>query len=296
MTEAAASTQPANIQAKGDTLFLPASSIAAGAALHLYRWLPPATPRALVLLAHGYGEHAGRYADVARRFNDAGMALYALDHWGHGQSQGKQGYVPKFSVYLDGMEALLARAKADFPSLPLLLIGHSMGGLIAARFLASHQPLFAAGALSGPALQTGDGPMPLTKALSRLLSRIAPHLGVMALDSAGVSRDPDLVARYRADPLVYRGRMSARLAAEMLAQMDAAQRDAKSITMPLLIQHGSADRLTAPAGSKRFFNALGSLDKQIKIYDGLYHEIYNEPERDEVIGDTITWLAAHLPQ
>lgn len=278
----------------GDDLILPQSSMAAGAALRIHRWLPVSPPRAIILLAHGYAEHGGRYADVAQRLNVAGLGLYAIDHMGHGQSDGVPGYISHFQLYLDGMSALLACVQREWPNMPLLLLGHSMGGLIAARFMASHQRFFVAAALSGPALQAGGGPRPLTKLLGRLLSRFAPHLGVMALDSDGVSRDPDLVARYRADPLVYRGKMSARLAAEMLREMSAAQREASAITLPLLIQHGSADRLTAPSGSQRFFGALGSADKQIKIYDGLYHEIYNEPERDEVIGDVITWFDAHL--
>lgn len=279
----------------GDNLILPDTSMAAGSVLHIHRWLPATRPRAIVLLAHGYAEHGGRYADVAQRLNDAGLGLYAIDHLGHGQSDGVPGYIPHFQVYLDGMSVLLACVQREWPDMPLLLLGHSMGGLIAARFLASHQQYFVAAALSGPALQAGGGPRPLTKLLGCLLSRIAPHLGVMALDSGSISRDPDLVARYRADPLVYRGRMSARLAAEMLREMDAAHRDASKIHLPLFIQHGGADHLTAPQGSQRFFTALASVDKQLQIYDGLYHEIYNEPERAEVVADLIHWFDAHLP-
>lgn len=279
----------------GDSLYLPQSSIAAGSSLTIHRWLPDGDPRAIILLAHGYAEHGGRYGDVARRLNQAGFGVYAIDHWGHGRSDGVRGYVPRFSVYLDGMSALLTLVKGQWPDVPLLLLGHSMGGLIAARFLASHQQFFAAAALSGPALQAGGGPMPLTKLLGRLLSRIAPHLGVMALDSDGVSRDADLVARYRADPLVFRGRMSARLGAEMLREMAAAQHEAGKIHLPIFIQHGGADRLTAPTGSRRFFAALASSDKRLQVYDGLYHEIYNEPERAEVLTDLINWFDAHVP-
>jgi alpha-beta hydrolase superfamily lysophospholipase len=296
MTEAASTAQQLSGDSETFALHLPTTSHAAGAQLHAHRWLPTGSPRAIILLAHGYAEHAGRYADVAGRFTGSGYGVYAVDHWGHGRSQGTQGYVPTFSIYLDGMQTLLARVASDFSDTPLFLIGHSMGGLIAARFLARHQQHFTAAALSGPALQAGKGPMPLTKIASRLLSRLTPHLGVMALDSDDISRDPALVARYRADPLVYRGRMSARLAAEMLREMSAAQRQAAAITLPLLIQHGSADRLTAPSGSQRFFRALGSANKQIKIYEGLYHEIYNEPEREEVLGDVIDWFDAHLPR
>ena len=275
-------------------LVLPAGSAAAGAALHVTHWLPPGPPKAVVLLAHGYAEHAGRYAHVARRLTEAGYAVYAVDHWGHGRSDGEGGFVPRFSVFLDGMAELLTLVEINHPAVPRLLMGHSMGGLIATLFLIDRQDAFAAAALSGPAIVAAEPPARFTVWISGLLSRVAPRLGVLALDDAGVSRDPAVVAAYRADPLVYGGKIGARLGREMMDAMAAAQAGAPAITLPILIQHGEADRLTAPAGSRYLFDHVASKDKRLEIYPGLFHEIYNEPERDAVLDDLIGWFDTHV--
>ncbi|PZQ21681.1 MAG: alpha/beta hydrolase [Sphingopyxis macrogoltabida] len=277
-------------------LVLPAGSAAAGAALHVTHWLPPGPPKAVVLLAHGYAEHAGRYAHVARRLTEAGYAVYAVDHWGHGRSDGEGGFVPRFSVFLDGMAELLTLAEINHPGVPRLLMGHSMGGLIATLFLIDRQDAFAAAALSGPAIVAAAPPSRFTVWISGLLSRFAPRLGVLALDDAGVSRDPAVVAAYRADPLVYGGKIGARLGREMMDAMAAAQAGAAAITLPILIQHGEADRLTAPAGSRYLFDHVASKDKRLEIYPGLFHEIYNEPERDAVLDDLIDWFDTHVAE
>ena len=270
-------------------LVLPHGSAGAGAALHVTHWLPEAPPRAIVLLAHGYAEHAGRYEHVAKRLNDAGYAVYAVDHWGHGRSDGEGGYVPRFSAFLDGMAELLTLVEINHGDTPRLLLGHSMGGLIAALFLVERQQAFAAAALSGPAILPA-----VTVWLSRFLSRFFPRLGVLSLDANGVSRDPAVVEAYRADPLVYEGKIGARLGKEFMDAMAVAQADAPKIRLPILIQHGEADRLTAPAGSRYLFANVASTDKALKIYPGLFHEIYNEPERDAVLGDLVGWFDTHV--
>lgn len=276
------------------TLRLGPKSAGAGAELFWKAWLPEA-PKAVVLLAHGYAEHLGRYEYFATKLNAAGIAVYALDHWGHGKSEGTYGFVPRFSAYTDGVEALLAEIEARHPDLPRFLIGHSMGGLIAAVHLAAHQSHYAGAILSGPAIKAAEEPSKLLIWVSRLLSALAPKLGVLALDAEGVSRDPAVVAAYRADPLVYTGKMSARLAAEMFDAMAEARAKAGTIALPILLLHGEADRLTAPVGSQFLAETVASTDKQLKLYPGLYHEIFNEPERDEVIGDVTDWIAKHLP-
>jgi alpha-beta hydrolase superfamily lysophospholipase len=275
------------------TLRLGPKSAGAGAALYWKAWLPEA-PRAVVLLAHGYAEHLGRYEYFANKLNSADIAVYALDHLGHGKSEGTYGFVPRFSAYTDGIEALLAELETRHPGLPRFLIGHSMGGLIAAVHLASHQSHYAGAVLSGPAIKPTEEPSKLLIWVSRLLSAIAPKLGVLALDANGVSRDPAVVADYLADPLVYNGKMSARLATEMFDAMALARASAGKIALPILLLHGDRDSLAAPVGSE-FLNAnLASSDKRIKLYPGLYHEIFNEPERDEVIGDVTDWIGKHL--
>lgn len=275
-------------------LILPAGSAGAGARLHVTRWLPATPPRAIVLLAHGYAEHAARYGHVAARLTDAGYAVYAVDHWGHGTSDGEGGYVPRFSVFLDGMDELLTLVKINHGETPRLLLGHSMGGLIATLFLLERQQAFVAAALSGPAILPSDPPSRFTIWISRFLSRFFPRLGVLSLDANGVSRDPAVVAAYRADPLVYDGKIGARLGKEFMDAMAAAQAGAPQIRLPILIQHGEADRLTAPAGSRYLFDHVASADKRLEIYPGLFHEIYNEPEQDAVLDDLIGWFDAHV--
>jgi alpha-beta hydrolase superfamily lysophospholipase len=275
-------------------LILPPTSQAAGAKLHPHRWLPAGDIRGAVLISHGYAEHGRRYAELAARFTAEGYAVYALDHWGHGLSDGQGGFVPHFSVFTDGLSALLAHIQAQHPSIPHFLMGHSMGGLIAANFLITHQNHFRAAALSGPALAPAKRPSALLRAISGILARVAPKLGVMKLDGNGVSRDAAVVAAYRADPLVYSGPIGARLAYEMLQAMERATQSAPRIKLPILIQHGGADRLTSPAASESYFQALGSSDKAIKIYDGLFHEIYNEPEKTAIIADLIAFFDRHI--
>lgn len=275
-------------------VILPAASAGAGARLHVAHWLPEGLPKAVVLLAHGYAEHAGRYAAVAKRLTDAGYAVYAVDHWGHGASDGEGGYVPRFSAYLDGMAELLALVEINHGDTPRLLLGHSMGGLIATLFLIERQQAFVAAALSGPAIVPAEPPSRVTIWISRFLSRFFPRLGVLSLDANGVSRDPAVVAAYRADPLVYGGKIGARLGQEFMDAMAAAQAGAPKIRLPILIQHGEADRLTAPAGSRYLFDHVASTDKRLEIYPGLFHEIYNEPERDAVLDDLIGWFDTHV--
>ncbi len=276
-------------------LTLPPQSLAPGARLHCKAWLPGGPPKAIVLLAHGYAEHLGRYEHVAARLNRSGYGVYAVDHWGHGSSDGVPGFVPAFSVYVDGIAALLERVKTAHPGVPRILLGHSMGGLIAAACLLRWQHEFAAAVLSGPAIKAAQEPPALTIAIAKLLSRIAPRLGVLQLDGSLVSRDPQVVAAYRADPLVYKGKVGARLGAEMFAAMGEVQAQAARISLPLLILHGAEDGLAAPAGSEFLQQHAGLADKTLKIYPGLYHEIFNEPEQQLVLADMVAWIDQHVP-
>lgn len=280
----------------GFTLTLPAGSAGAGARLAGQCWPAPGTPRAAVLLAHGYAEHFGRYEHVAARLNAAGFTVYAIDHWGHGRSDGTPGFVPAFSAFTDGMALLLGHVSAELPGVPRVLVGHSMGGLIAVHHLIAHQDAYATAVLSGPAIAASEPPGAVMIFISRLLSRLAPRLGVLALDAAGVSRDPAVVAAYRADPLVYTGKMGARLAKEMFEAMGAAQAGAGTIRLPLLMLHGGDDRLTAPEGSRLLDRTVASTDKRLVIHPGLYHEIFNEPEGPAVLDEVVGWIEAHLGQ
>ena len=275
-------------------LQLGAGSAGAGAKLHWHAWLPEGPMRAAVVLAHGYAEHLRRYEYFAAKLNAAGIGVYAIDHWGHGKSDGTYGFVPAFSAFTDGVDALLAMVEQRHPDTPRFLIGHSMGGPVAVLHLLKHQARYAGMILSGPAIKAAEEPSKLLIWVSRLLSRFLPRAGVLAFDGSGISRDPAVVAEYFADPLVYTGKMSARLAAELFDAMAEVRSRAGEITLPILLLHGDADNVTAPEGSRFLNEHASSFDKELKLYPGLYHEIFNEPERDDVIGDVTNWIAKHL--
>jgi len=270
-------------------------SIARGTS-RLFRqtWLPDTDARAAVLLVHGLGEHSSRYEHVAEHLTGRGFAVYTLDHYGHGKSDGRMGYVERFSVYLDGVSALLGRMQTEQPQLPLFLVGHSMGGLIAAGFLLEHQAAFQACVLSGPAIKSEQAPPAVVIALIRLISALAPTVPLIQLDATGVSRDQNVVDEYVNDPLVHHGKLSARLISEMAGAMKTTLASASEIKLPIIFMHGEADILTAPSGSEEMFKKVSSPDKTLKIYPGLFHEIFNEPEKETVLADMSSWLEAHL--
>jgi alpha-beta hydrolase superfamily lysophospholipase len=270
-------------------------SLARGSSrLYSQTWLPDGETRAAVLLVHGLGEHSARYAHVAAHLTSRGFAVFTIDHYGHGKSDGRMGYVERFSVYLDGVDELLKKVRAEQPSLPLFLVGHSMGGLIAATYLLENQDAFRACVLSGPALKTDQAPPALLLALNRLLSALVPTLPMIRLDASGVSRNPAVVEAYVNDPLNFHGKLSARLIAELSATMDKTLSRAAEIRIPVIFMHGEEDLLTSPSGSQEMFDNVGSADKTLKLYPGLYHEIFNEPEQDAVMADMSTWLEAQL--
>ncbi|WP_373490022.1 lysophospholipase [Parasphingorhabdus sp.] len=276
------------------TLTLPATSKAAGATLHFQKWLPDSNAKAIILLVHGYAEHVGRYHYFAEHCVGKDYAVFAVDHWGHGRSDGIPGFVPAFSVFHDGVDQLVACAKQDFPDLPVILVGHSMGGLISATYLLTDQSRFFACVLSGPAIKAAEEPSAFLKAIIGFLSRFFPKLGVLELDPDGVSRDPKVVADYLADPLVYNGKMGARLAAEMLNNMTKIQKHAGQISLPMLMLHGEKDSLASAEGSRFLDRQIISSDKQLIVYPELFHEIFNEPEKDKVLNDMTDWLDQRL--
>lgn len=268
------------------------SGVCAGDRLYYRHW-PVETPKAVALLTHGYAEHVGRYEHVAAALNKAGYAVLAVDLWGHGKSVGVRGYAPAFSVFLDGVDALRVEAKRIYPGAPLFLIGHSMGGLVAASYLVDHQAEFAGAVLSGPAVKPVEEQPGAVLFIGRLLSKIAPKAGLIGLDPNLVSRDPKVVADYVGDPLVYKGKISARLGAEMIDAMARIETDAAKIKLPVLLMHGGNDGLTSVEGSKVLDARIASTDKTLKIYEGYYHEIFNDPGKEGVIADMIAWLDAH---
>lgn len=257
-------------------------------------WHPDGDPQAVILLVHGLGEHSGRYEHVARFCTARGFAVHAIDHYGHGKSDGQRGYVERFSVYLDGVAALLHEVQAEHPRRPLFLLGHSMGGLIGAASLFEHQAAFRGCVLSGPAFKSDQAPPALVMAFVRFLSVLAPTAPLIQLDATGISRDPRMVEAYVADPLVHHGKLSARLITELSKAMAATLGRAADIQLPIFLMHGEKDVLASPAGSIEMHEHVSSADKAIKIYPGLYHEIFNEPEQHQVLADMSGWLEARI--
>jgi alpha-beta hydrolase superfamily lysophospholipase len=262
-----------------------------GANIFYQYWQPDTPPRAVILIAHGAAEHSGRYLRLAQHFVGLGYGLAALDHFGHGHSDGGRCCLQSFSDYTDTLDIFRQQVSTDFPGLPLILLGHSLGGLISASYLLEHQDVFAGCMLSGPAIKTELEPPLLQFLLIKLFSALLPNMGVLQLDASGVSRDPAEVERYTSDPLNYGGKLTARLVAQLFKAMQTVQQRAGEITLPLLLLHGEADSMASAEGSRFLYQHVGSTDKTLKIYPGLYHEIFNEPERLQVFSDMEAWLS-----
>jgi alpha-beta hydrolase superfamily lysophospholipase len=268
---------------------------AQGANLYYQAWMPEGEVKAILLIAHGLAEHSGRYLNLVNHLAPLGYALYGVDHLGHGKSEGQRVYLNRFDDYVVPLKTLLSLAQKAHPAKPVFLLGHSMGGLIAGTYLLEHQSDLAGAILSAPAAKISDSISPATIFIAKLLSNLAPRLGVAALDANAISKDPQVVQAYLNDPLVYSGKVTARLGAEMFAAIDRLQAQATTIRLPLLLVQGSADTLVDPAGTKLLYQKASSTDKTLKMYEGLYHEVMNEPERAQVLQDIQTWLAARLP-
>lgn len=267
-----------------------------GMSIYYQYWEPQASPKALILIVHGAGEHSGRYGRVARYLTDNGYAVAALDHPNHGKSDGGYGHVEHFGDFLQALDTFHQQVLAEFTGLPQILLGHSMGGLISSLYLLQHQQDFLGCVLSGPAIKTDIKPGFLQMLLIRFLSKVAPKAGVLQLDANGVSRDPAEVQKYVGDPLVNHNKMTARMVGELFSAMHRIQTDAGQITLPMLLLHGAADSMAAAEGSRFLHGHISSTDKTLKIYPDLYHEIFNEPEREQVLSDVLQWCDNRVAQ
>lgn len=263
----------------------------AGIAIRWKAWLPDDAPKAVLVIAHGFGEHMDRYANVVNAAVPRGFAVYGPDHRGHGRSEGYRALIDKHEYLLDDLDQVFAIAAAAHPGIPVFLIGHSMGGNIALASALRNPGRLRGLVLSGPAVTTFGVPKAM-QIIARILGRIVPKLGVRKLSSAGVSRDPAVVAAYDADPLVFHGKMPAGTGAALLRTSKAFPTQLPTLTLPLLVVHGSADALVSVESGKTAHALAGSADKTLKIYDGLFHEVFNEPEHEAVIADVLNWIEA----
>lgn len=260
-----------------------------GTSLAWWGSLPAVPPRAVVVIVHGALEHSRRYTWVADQLNDAGYAAYAIDLRGHGRSGGTPGYVPRMSALGADAARLVELARERHPDLPLFMLGHSLGGLVALEYLRRDSLPLDGLVLSGTGIDVSAVPVG-QKLLAKAFSSIAPRFGLLAFDGEGVSRDPEVLASYRNDPLNFHGKVPMRTVGELFASPGRLIPWLPSITLPLLVLHGGADPVARPAGSTMIHDRVSSADKELKLYPDLYHEILNEPERQDVMNDIRAWL------
>tara|TARA_Y100001934_G_C12272523_1_gene735713 strand:+ start:179 stop:1012 length:834 start_codon:yes stop_codon:yes gene_type:complete len=261
--------------------------------LYSQNWTPP-DPSGLVIVIHGYGEHSGRYQNVVDTLVPDGYALWALDHRGHGKSQGKRCYVNRFSDFLKDLEILEGKARKAHPELPVHVIGHSMGSLIASHYVASQKKQnYRSLTLSG----TGAAPGPTISGavilLARLLSAIAPKLSLPSgVDPTFISHDRRVVDAYINDPLVAK-KVTARLACEMMRALPGMITAAQRLKVPVMIQIGDEDETFHPDSRDQLFSAMAVEDKVFKKYAGCRHEVYNEIDNELPLSDLKDWLNKH---
>jgi len=232
--------------------------------------------------------------NIVNHFVPLGWAVYGIDHHGHGKSDGTKVFVERFKIFPDTVKLFFDMIRQWQPEKQVFLIGHSMGGLIGASYLFDHQDELAGAVLSAPSVKVPDDISAVTISMGKILSIIIPKAGIIKLNAAHISKDPEVVKVYNDDPLVYNGKITARLAAELLAAMKNLADQAGKITLPLFIVQGNADKMVEPGGAQFLFDLVKSEDKEIKVYDGLYHEVFNEPEKKQVLNDVENWLEKHL--
>jgi acylglycerol lipase len=261
-----------------------------GLNLYFCCWLPDVSVKAVLVIAHGVAEHIGRYTRVAEYFVDRGMVVYGFDYRGHGRSEGRKGYLEDFTFYLDDLQRFLEMVGNFHPGKKMFLYGHSMGGEVALGHAERSCDGLSGLILSAPAVKIKPTlPSFLLRALY-LAGRSMPGLAFKKLNSSGLSHDKSVVDKYDNDPLVYRGKLSAHLAFSIAWTGGRLLGQVSQIKIPVLVLHGEADQLVDPAGSQRLIRRIGSTDKTLKIYPGLYHEIHNEPEYRQVLDDIVRWI------
>lgn len=263
-----------------------------------------APTRAHVVVAHGAAEHGGRYARLARELAPRGFPVWAIDHRGHGRSEGPRAFVDRLAHAAADLDRLVDRVAAGDPGRPVFLLGHSMGGAIALLYALDHADRLAGLVLSAPAASDAGAPFALRFAdrvlqAGRILSALAPRLGLLALDPEDISRDPAEVRAYCDDPLVTIGNLPARTVGELgRAIRTRFARDLGALTLPILLVHGTADRLVPPVASEHVRDRVASDDVTLRLYPELRHEVFNElaEDRERVLGDVAAWLDERAPR
>ncbi|UJR83023.1 alpha/beta hydrolase [Sandaracinus amylolyticus] len=266
-----------------------------GTEIFVRSWQPPGAPRAVLAVVHGFKSHSGLYDWAGPRLAETGLAVYALDLRGHGKSGGERLYAEKMSELTDDVDALVKLARSRHPGLAVFVLGHSAGGVISCMYVLEHQKELAGFICESFAHEV---PAPdFVLAVLKGLSHITPHAHVLKLEDEGYSRDAKFVERIKNDPLIPKIAYPALTVAEMVrADERLKQGDFANITLPVLILHGTADRVTLPRGSERFQEMGGSADKTLKLYPDHFHDLLNDFGREGVLTDITQWIGARIPR
>jgi len=256
-------------------------------------WSAEGKPRAIMILVHGFNAHSGYMVWPGEQFSASGFATYALDLRGRGKSEGERFYIESFSEYLADVDGLVKIAREENPGLPVYMLGHSAGGVIATSYVFDHQPEIAGLICESFAFDVGIPDV--ASLILKGLSHLAPHLHVFTLKNEIFSRDPDAVARMNNDPLIANESQPATTSAELLKAADALLKNMPKFTTPVFIIHGTADKATRYQGSQYFYDHAGSTDKTLKLYEGYYHDLLNDVDKEIVMKDILEWLNERVP-
>ena len=261
-----------------------------GTMLAAHTWRPAIEPRGAVAIVHGYGHHAACFEDLAGHLCGAGFAVYAFDQRGHGLSPGKRGHIESFATTVDDARRFLDTRHDDVAGIPLFLLGHSLGALFLGHYVVKHRPPVAGLVFSSGLLKIPGKVSPLLVKLGGFLGVAVPWLPVQKVDYRWVSRDATVLEAIDRDPLRHTGLMNARTGAEIARAIAGFQETMQSISDPLLIFHGTSDRLTDCEGSREFLQKAGSGDKTLHLYEGGYHELFNDLEKERFAAELCAWL------
>jgi len=259
------------------------------------RWLPEEPLRAAVLFIHGYAEHCGRYEHLARRLTAKGIGLFAMDLQGHGQSSGTRCDINRYGDYVEDLSAYFEKITTEFPNIPWFIMGHSMGGSLAVLLAYRYQSSLHGLIISAPAFKVVTNIPKVIQDMVKYVTTVTPMVPVINLDTRALSRDEKVVEGYKEDPLVYHGRIRARMAQQLVDGGKAALELAEELYLPVWAGHGISDRIADKNGTREFLDHLAHPDKTGNYYEGCYHEILQEPERDKIISDIVRWIVDHGP-
>lgn len=256
-------------------------------------WRPEGPPSALVVICHGVNSHSGQYDWTARQLADTGFAVYALDLRGRGKSSGERFFVGDVEDYVGDLATMIELAKTREPGLPVFLLGHSAGGVVSCVYTLEHQAEIDGLICESFAFRV---PAPgVVLSVIKGLSHVAPHLRVLKLHNEDFSRDPEAVRALNADPLIAGEVQPASTVAALVRADERLEKEFGRITLPVLIMHGTVDKATVPAGSEFFYQHAGSPDKTLRLYEGHYHDLFNDYGKEEVLLETTQWIRQHLP-